>query len=78
MVGHFETDGSALRGYLAAAEGRQALAGTVEGNKLRFDLKVEKPLKITLKYDITIDGNKLAGKCKMGIFGSAKLSGQKI
>ena len=77
MVGHFETNGDALSGYLSAAEGQQSFTGVVEGNKLKFDLKVEKPMKITLKYDITIDGDKLTGKVKMGIFGSAKLTGQR-
>jgi len=77
MVGHFETNGSDLSGYLAAAEGQQAFTGTVQGNNLIFDLKVEKPMKITLKYNIVLDGTKLTGKCKMGIFGSAKLTGQK-
>jgi aerobic carbon-monoxide dehydrogenase large subunit len=49
----------------------------VEGNRLKFDLKVEKPLKVTLKYDIAVAGNRLTGKVKMGIFGSAKLTGQR-
>lgn len=77
MVGHFETEGSALRGYLKSPEGEQAFTGTVEGNGMKFDLKVEKPMKLTLKYDITIEGDKLAGKVKMGIFGKAKLSGNR-
>ena len=50
---------------------------TVEGNRLKFDLKVEKPMKITLKYDITVSGDRLSGKVKMGIFGSAKVSGER-
>lgn len=79
MTGHFETDGTALSGYLAAAEGQQAFTGVVEnGNNLLFDLKVEKPLKITLKYNLTVEGNRISGKCKMGIFGSAKLTGHKL
>jgi len=47
----------------------------VEGNNLKFDLKVEKPMKITLKYNLVVEGDKISGKVKMGIFGSAKLSG---
>ncbi len=78
MIGHFEVSGTVLNGYLSAAEGHQTFTGSVDGNNLKFDLKVEKPMKITLKYDIAIDGEKLTGKCKMGIFGSAKLSGQKV
>ena len=75
MLGHFETDGLSLSGFLSSAEGQQSFTGTVEGNRLKFDLKVQKPMKITLKYDITVAGNELTGKVKMGIFGSAKLTG---
>lgn len=78
MVGHFETNGTQLSGNLASPEGNQSFTGVVEGNNLKFDLKVEKPMKITLKYNIIIEGTKLSGKCKMGIFGSAKLSGYKM
>jgi carbon-monoxide dehydrogenase large subunit len=78
MRGHFETDGASLEGYLSSPAGRQAFAGTVEGNRLKFDIKVEKPMKITLKYDIAVEGDKLTGKVKMGIFGSAKLSGERV
>jgi carbon-monoxide dehydrogenase large subunit len=77
MRGHFETDGVSLSGYLSSAEGRQTFTGTVEGNRLKFDLKVEKPMKITLKYDIAVEGDRLTGKVKMGIFGSAKLTGER-
>ena len=77
MNGHFETDGTSLSGYLSSPEGQQAFTGTVEGNHLKFDLKVDKPMKITLKYDIAVEGDKLAGKVKMGIFGSAKLTGER-
>ena len=77
IAGHFETDGASLSGYLSSAEGQQSFTGTVEGNRVKFDLKVEKPLKITLKYDIAIEGDRLAGKVKMGIFGSAKLVGER-
>jgi len=59
------------------AEGEQGFSGTVEGNRLKFDLKVEKPMKITLKYDLTVDGDRISGKVKMGIFGSARLSGHR-
>jgi carbon-monoxide dehydrogenase large subunit len=77
MQGHFETDGLSLSGYLSSKEGKQAFTGSVEGNRLKFDLKVEKPMKITLKYDLAVEGDRLAGKVKMGIFGSAKLTGER-
>jgi len=77
MQGHFESAGSSLSGYLSSEQGQQSFAGSVEGNRVKFDLKVEKPMKITLKYDITVEGHRLTGKVKMGIFGSAKLVGER-
>jgi carbon-monoxide dehydrogenase large subunit len=77
MMGHFETDGASLSGYLSSPEGQMSFTGAVEGNRLKFDLKVVKPMKITLKYDIEVQGDKLVGKVKMGIFGSAKLKGER-
>jgi aerobic carbon-monoxide dehydrogenase large subunit len=77
MKGHFETDGPSLSGYLSSPEGQQSFTGTVEGNRVKFDLKVVKPMKITLKYDLVVDGDRITGKVKMGIFGSAKLTGDR-
>lgn len=79
MLAHFDVEGTALSGYLSAPEGRQDFAGgTAEGNRLRFDLKVEKPMKITLKYDLEVSGDAITGKCKMGMFGSAKVTGERV
>ena len=78
MVAHFETDGSALSGYLSAPEGRQDFTGTRDGNTLRFEMKVEQPMKITLKYDLVVDGDTLTGKCKLGMMGSAKVRGTRM
>lgn len=78
MTGNFVTNGEELSGELLSPEGSQGFTGTVAGNRLLFDLKVEKPMKITLKYDITIEGDKLSGKVKMGFFGNAKLTGERL
>jgi carbon-monoxide dehydrogenase large subunit len=34
-------------------------------------------MKLTLKYDVTIEGGKLQGKVRMGMFGTAKLTGER-
>ena len=33
---------------------------------------------MTLKYDITVDGDALTGKVKLGMFGTAKLTGERV
>lgn len=75
MTAHFPSEGASVSGELVSEQGSQGFAGTLDGNRIRFDLAVEKPMKLTLKYDITIEGDELTGKAKMGMFGSAKLKG---
>lgn len=78
MTAHFETAGDQLSGELRSDQGDQAFSGTVEGNRLKFEMKVEKPMKITLKYDLQIEGDQISGKVKMGMLGSAKVSGERL
>lgn len=77
MVGQFTTEGSTLRGKLESDQGSMDFAGIVQGNRLTWDLKVTKPMPLTLKYDVQIDGDVLTGKVKMGFFGTAKLTGER-
>ncbi|HUD27650.1 MAG TPA: xanthine dehydrogenase family protein molybdopterin-binding subunit [Novosphingobium sp.] len=78
MVAHFDADGTSVSGYLEAPEGRQDFAGgTLSGSQLKFEMKVDKPMKITLKYDLQFAGDEVSGKCKMGMFGSAKVTGER-
>lgn len=78
MTAHFETDGTALSGYLSSPEGSQEFTGTFEDGHLKFDLHVQQPVKMTLKYDIAVEGDTLKGKAKLGMMGSAKLTGTRI
>jgi carbon-monoxide dehydrogenase large subunit len=78
MTGRFVTDGDRLSGELMSPEGSQGFTGTAAGNQLKFNLAVDKPMKMTLKYAITIDGDQLTGKVKLGMFGSATLTGERV
>jgi carbon-monoxide dehydrogenase large subunit len=76
--GRLSTDGDQLSGVFIMNMDEAHFTGTVNGNHLKWDLKVTKPMSITLKYEATVDGDRLTGKCKMGIFGSAKLAGERV
>jgi carbon-monoxide dehydrogenase large subunit len=78
MTGRFETGGDVVRGILESSAGSQDFAGKIAGNTLKWEMKVTKPVSLTLKYDVQVDGDKLTGKVKMGFFGTAKLSGERI
>lgn len=74
----FRTDGNSVSGVFSSPEGSQEFdGGTIENGRVKFDLKVEKPMKITLKYDLQVSGDAISGKCKMGMFGSAKVTGER-
>jgi len=75
VVGRFTTEGEVLTGVLESDQGSQDFSGTVTGNRLKWEMKVTKPIPITLKYDLSVEGGKLAGKLKMGLFGSANVTG---
>ncbi|MET0241192.1 MAG: molybdopterin cofactor-binding domain-containing protein, partial [Sphingobium sp.] len=77
MMAHFETDGPVLRGRLESDQGTQAFEGTVDGHQVKWDMKVTKPMSLTLKYALDFDGDTLTGKCKMGMFGTAKVKGER-
>jgi carbon-monoxide dehydrogenase large subunit len=67
-----------LTGRLESDQGSQEFDGTVSGNTLKWDLKVTKPMSLTLKYDVKIEGDRLGGRVKMGFFGTAKLTGERM
>ncbi|MFC4312537.1 xanthine dehydrogenase family protein molybdopterin-binding subunit [Steroidobacter flavus] len=77
MVGRFETNGTVLKGSLASDQGSQDFEGTVTGNLLKWEMKVTKPMPLTLKYELLVEGDKISGKAKLGIFGTAKVTGQR-
>jgi carbon-monoxide dehydrogenase large subunit len=78
MTGHFTTEGEILKGRLDSDQGSMDFEGTVSGSHLRWEMKVTKPMPVTLKYNIEVDGDRLAGKVKMGMFGTAKLTGERV
>ena len=78
MLGRFATQGSVLKGVLESPQGSQDFEGSVSGNQLKWDMKVTKPMPMTLKYALTVEGDALCGKAKLGMFGTAKVTGQRL
>ncbi|GIP36489.1 DJ-1/PfpI family protein [Paenibacillus sp. J2TS4] len=50
----------------------------LEGNQLKWSMKVTKPMRLTLKFIVSIDGNKMYGEAKAGVLPSSKLTGHRI
>jgi carbon-monoxide dehydrogenase large subunit len=78
MKGEFKAEGSVLTGTLFSEMGDQAFEGTISGDALKWEMKVTKPVALTLKYDVRVEGDRMTGKVKMGVFGNAKLTGERV
>ncbi len=47
----------------------------LNGNRLTWKLAITKPMRLTFSFDVTIDGNTLAGSSKVGMLPSSKVTG---
>lgn len=77
MIGRFTTEGSTLKGALESPQGSQEFEGTIHGNQLKWEMKISKPMPMTLKYNLEVEGDTLSGKAKLGMFGTAKITGER-
>lgn len=53
------------------AESVDILDAVADGNRLTWTQKVTTPMKLTLKFDVTVDGDSMNGGYKAGIFPSS-------
>ncbi|WP_078596265.1 DJ-1/PfpI family protein [Evansella clarkii] len=50
----------------------------LEGNQLKWFMKVSKPMRLNLKFIVTVDGNNMTGEAKAGMLPASKLAGHRI
>ena len=70
------TAGGALKGQ-QSAEGNSAdiFDATVSGNDVAWKVSITEPMALTLEYAGTIDGDKMSGTMKIGMFGTSPFTG---
>ncbi len=68
-------DGAALTGSLSDAEHYAAISdGRVDGNKLSWSAKVNKPIKMNIKFTATVEADRISGAAKH-FLGNATFTG---
>jgi len=50
----------------------------LEGNQLKWSMKVSKPISLNLKFTVSLDGNNMIGEAKAGMLPASKLVGHRI
>jgi len=71
------SSGTTLTGTQSAGsgDGRPIDEGTVDGDDISWKASITKPMPMTLEFSGTVDGDKLAGQVKLGMFGNAPFTG---
>jgi len=49
-----------------------------DGNRLTWKQSISKPMQMHVTFDVTIDGERFAGKAKPGMFPAAKVTGRRV
>ncbi|BDH63763.1 hypothetical protein MTP04_38930 [Lysinibacillus sp. PLM2] len=50
----------------------------IEGNQLKWSMKVYKPMRLNLKFNVSVNGNEMIGEAKAGMLPASKLIGHRI
>jgi hypothetical protein len=59
------------------AETVEILDAVADGNRLTWSQNVTTPMRLTLKFDVTIDGDTMTGTSKAGILPTSKVYGSR-
>lgn len=68
-----EVDGVIAGVATSDAETVDILDAVADGNRLTWTQMVTTPMKLTLKFDVTVDGDTMTGGYKAGMFPSSKV-----
>jgi hypothetical protein len=52
--------------------------GTVDGDLVSFKVKSRKPVPLTMKMTMTMNGDTMTGKAKPGLFGTFPVAGKRL
>jgi hypothetical protein len=75
-----KTDGGTIGGSATTDDGQGGplFEGRVNGSSLFWKTQVTKPMKMTLEFTMTVDGDTMVGKAKAGSFGSYPVKGTRV
>ena len=79
MTLHLVRDGDTVTGRIDSPMGSEALKnGKIAGNTLTWIMEVKKPMSVKLSFEVQVQGERMTGHAKLGVFGKARLEGQRL
>jgi hypothetical protein len=70
-----ESDGAIEGVARSDAEAVDFIDAVADGNRLKWTQNVTTPMRLTLKFDVDVDGDTMTGTSKAGPFPASKLEG---
>jgi hypothetical protein len=70
-----DLDGEILGTAITDKETVEFIDAVAEGNRLTWTQKVTTPMKLTLKFEVDVEGDTMTGTAKAGILPASKLQG---
>jgi hypothetical protein len=78
MTLHMAREGAGFTGRIDSPMGSEPVKnGAIAGGRFTWTMDAKKPMPITLKFDVRIEGHAMAGHAELGTFGKAELSGKR-
>ena len=72
------TSGDSFTGKTTGRMGDQDIAGKVSGDTLTWSADITQPMPLKLDFDVKVEGDKMTGNVKLGAFGNAPLTGERV
>jgi hypothetical protein len=71
------TSGDTFTGKVDSEMGTQEVQGKVDGDTLTWSTDITNPMPMKLEFTAKVEGDKMSGNCKLGMFGNASLTGER-
>lgn len=71
------TSGDTFTGKVDSEMGAQEVTGKVDGDNLTWTSDITNPMPMKLEFAAKVEGDKMSGNVKLGMFGNAALTGER-
>ena len=71
------TNGGSFTGTVDSEMGAQEVTGAVNGDTLTWSTDITQPMPMKLEFTAKVEGDKMTGNVKLGMFGNAALTGER-
>jgi hypothetical protein len=78
VTASIKTSGDTFTGTTEGQMGKQEVSGKVDGDTLTWSANITNPMPMTLEFTAKVEGDKMNGNVKLGMFGNAPLSGERV